>query len=281
MGSGETVMEQSKAVEDLHGLRLMALLHELAREKGQRGTARALGVNRRTVAACMESGEMSWRMREALERGLQSEAGSAGARQRERVEALEQRMEALEEELRGRLEGMRLALESGVKAMRGEQAETVRGLERRLAKVEARQGGQGDAGPAEAAGAVGRPAARTASRREYPDLVTVGPEPGEEDVYGGAMPLIVEWRKVRDEFAAARERLARVVAEERMRELEIEMIEKRRLTLPPSTWLWDESRRRDEVRLREQTLARVRVERARAQVRRWLRRVLTLGLWWE
>ena len=34
----------------------------------------------------MKTGRLSWRVREALERGLQSGAGSAAARQRERKE---------------------------------------------------------------------------------------------------------------------------------------------------------------------------------------------------
>ena len=36
----------------------------------------------------MKTGRLSWRVREALERGLQSEAGSTAARQRERNDAL-------------------------------------------------------------------------------------------------------------------------------------------------------------------------------------------------
>ena len=278
MESSETVVEQSKSVEDIHGLRLMALLHDLVRERGQRGTARVLGIDHRTVAACMESGELTWRMREALERGLQSGAGPAVARQRERAEASEQRMEALAEELRGGLEEVRGVVEARLKTLEEEHARVLRGLERRLVALESQRG---EAGAAEAAGAVRRSAASAAFRREYPDLVTADAEPGEEDVYGDAMPLIVEWRRVREELAAARERLARAVAEERMRELEIEMIVERRLTLPPAGWPWDESRRRDEVWLRERALNRARVERARAQARQWLRRMLTLGLWWE
>ena len=43
----------------------------------RRGAAGVLGIDRRTVAACMDGRGMSWRMREALERGLQEGAGSA------------------------------------------------------------------------------------------------------------------------------------------------------------------------------------------------------------
>ena len=88
MRQGEPVIEESRAVEDVHHLRLMALLHELVREKGNRGAASALGLDPRTVASCMKTGRLSWRVREALEQGLQSGAGSAAARQRERNDAL-------------------------------------------------------------------------------------------------------------------------------------------------------------------------------------------------
>ena len=62
--------------EELHPDRLMALLHDLVKKHGgRRGAARVLGIDRRTVAACMDGRGMSWRMREALERGLQESGG--------------------------------------------------------------------------------------------------------------------------------------------------------------------------------------------------------------
>ena len=84
MRKAEPVIEESRSVEDLHHLRLMALLHELVRKKGNRGAASALGIDPRTVASCMKTGRLPWRVREALEQGLQSGEGSAAARQRER-----------------------------------------------------------------------------------------------------------------------------------------------------------------------------------------------------
>ena len=279
MTGEELLLEASRSLESLRDLRLRALLRDLVSDEGRVGAAELLGVSYRTLVRAVESDELSGRMSDALERHLLLGGGSAAARQRERVEVLEQRMEALERKGQGGLDEVRGAVEAGFKALREEHVQAVRGLERQLAKLENRRG---DAGAAEAVNAAERPAARAVPRRrEYPDLVTLEPEPGEEDVYGDAMPLIADWRKVRDARRAAKGRLAHAVAEERMRELELEMIGERRLTLPPSTWPWDESRRRDEVWLRERALDRVRVERARAQVRRWLRRVLTLGLWWE
>ena len=65
----EPVIEDSRSVEDVHHLRLMALLHELVRVKGNKGTAAALGIDPRTVASCIKTGRLSWRVREALEQG--------------------------------------------------------------------------------------------------------------------------------------------------------------------------------------------------------------------
>ena len=64
-------------VEDLHELRLTALLHQLVRRLGHKGAARDLGVNPRTVAASVKQG-MSRRVRDALERMLVDRDGEAG-----------------------------------------------------------------------------------------------------------------------------------------------------------------------------------------------------------
>ena len=67
----EKVITGSEGEEEEHVQRLMALLHELVRRKGGRkGAARALGIDRRTVGACMDGGGLTWRLREALERAL-------------------------------------------------------------------------------------------------------------------------------------------------------------------------------------------------------------------
>ena len=110
-------------------------------------------------------------------------------------------------------------------------------------------------------------------------MVTLDPEPGEDKVYGDSTPLVAEWRKLRAEFLGAADGLSRALAEERMLELEIELIGERELTLPPRTYPWDGSDRRDEVWRRTQTLEQVRVRRARVELWMRIRKVLTLGRW--
>ena len=106
--------------EELHHDRLMALLHDLVRKHGgRRGAAGVLGIDRRTVAACMDGRGMSWRMREALER---------------RVEALE----------KGLQEGLD-AVRDGVEKLREDEARRWESLERRLSRREAPRESAGSA----------------------------------------------------------------------------------------------------------------------------------------
>ena len=121
----------------------------------------------------------------------------------------------------------------------------------------------------------------TSPRRAYPQLVTLEPGAGEELVYGEATPLIAEWRRVRVEHVEGKDRVTRATAWQRMRELELALIGEHELTLPPATYPWDRLDRRDELRRRQQSLADARAERRQALFWLWLRRVVTLGLWWS
>ena len=173
MRQTEPVIEDSGSVEDVHHLRLMALLHELVREKGNRGAASALGIDPRTVASCMKTGRLSWRVREALEQGLQSGAGSAAARQRERNDAVEGRGRGDE----GRSRPKRIA------AAAQERSEACgRSMQGRCGKSGGwrRSSSRRSEARVEAAPRVGDPGAGTGRG---------------DQVYGDATPVIVEWRR--------------------------------------------------------------------------------------
>ena len=119
-----TVADEGEVEEEERHDRLMALLHELVRKHGgRRGAAKALGIDRRTVAACMDGRGMSWRMREALERGLQDGAARAADRRRKRDDALGLRVEALERELHEGLD----AVGDGIEKLREEHSQALRG----------------------------------------------------------------------------------------------------------------------------------------------------------
>ena len=234
MKTTEHGIEESKDVENIHHMRLMTLLQELVRDKGFKGAARVLELDQRTVAECARTGQLSRRVRQALERALQEGVGSAAARQRERNDRLESRVEALEKG--------REAHEKGYDALGKELRRRMAAVEGRveaLKSSEAQGTGAGHAGagpsPSEsgAPDAGRKPSSRPGVRREYPDLVTREPEEDDEEVFGDAWPLIVEWRALKDAHPNDGKSLAWLAAEERLRTVELALLEDHGMTLPP------------------------------------------------
>ena len=269
MKQGADITEQGSNAEDPYELRLMSLLQDLVKDKARRGAARALGVDHRIVAASIEEGRLSKRVRGALEFAILTGADPEAASQRERVKALEERMVSLKERAEADHAELCRVVWEGIAGLREDFSQAIRQIEERLAAPESGLENQAT---------LEKPRVKQA-RRRYPEFLTLEPEPGEDQIYGDATPLIVEWRQVMTEFRGAKTKLSKVVAEERLLELEIEMIDKRGLTLPHRTYHWNSSERRNEVRRMQQVLEEGRVDRARALLRLWLRRVLTLGLW--
>ena len=280
MNEEELYPDESRSLEDLRHMRLTALLRDMIEGYGKVRAAEFLGVNYRTLDRAEESGQLTRRMADALEKHLLLGGGSAAAQQWESIRALEKRVEALDEKLGDGLQDLRGVIDSIIDGFREEQAQGMRRLERRLAALESARddGGSSEEDPKGMEETGAQPSVKPAWR-PYRDVVTQEPEPGEEQVYGDAAPLIVEWRGVSAEFMDAGDALSKAVAEERLRELEIRLIEDHKLTLPPSTYPWDSFDRRSNLWTRKEALSRARVERARAEFRRWLRRVLTLRLW--
>ena len=281
MNEQEFYPESSWSLDSLRHMRhmrRMALLRDMIEAEGKVQTAAALGVNYRTLVRHEETGRLTDRMSDALERHLLLGGGSAAAQQRDRVDALVERVSALERELRGGLE----AGVGEVKAFREEHARSMRHVERRLVRLEA---GRSESETPSPTGAETEPTKRRYVRpRTYPQLMTLEAEPDEAEpdedlVYGDATPVIVEWRRVRAEFLKTGTTLDRTEVQEPMLEMEIALVGEHELTLPPASFPWDQFDRRDKVWELTQDLKRVRAERNRALLRRWLRRVLTFGLW--
>ena len=114
MKTTEHGIENSRDVENIHHMRLMALLQELVREKGYKGAARVLEIDPQTVTNSAKTGQLTRRVRDALERALQEGVGSAAERQRRRNEKLEGRLDKLE----GQVKELRETLQSDVKRLR-------------------------------------------------------------------------------------------------------------------------------------------------------------------
>ena len=226
MKTTEHGIEDSKDIENMHHMRLMTLLQELVRDKGFKGAARVLELDQRTVAECARTGQLSRRVRQALERALQEGVGSAAARQRERNDRLESR-------------------------------------------VSRSESGASDAGR--------KPSSTTRERREYPDLVTLEPAPEDEEVFGDAWPLIVEWRGLKDAHPNDGRGLAWLAEEERLRVVELALLEDHGMTLPPEKRPLRGFDRDGQINWRRTALFDTR----RAIRKRELLNRLSLGLLWR
>ena len=257
-------MQKSRNVADVHHLRLMSLLSELVDERGNKGAARVLGLDRRTVAVSLRGGVLSPRVRQALERALVEGDG-------EDRDALGRRVEALEREVREAVEGIR----DEVEALSKEHSLTVRLVERLFGHRDAPRSGGSDA-----VASPGRRGAGADNRRKYPELVTREPAADDEQVYGEAWPLVDEWRtlELRREVGT---KLDRARTRERIMALEIAMIDDHHLTLPPASSPMHPDDKRDYLGWRRRALDDLRWERAKYEMLGKIRRILTIGLWRE
>ena len=280
MEARKPVFGKSKSVEDMQHVRLMALLQELEREHGRKGAADVLGLDHRTLSASLDEGVLSRRVKSALEEALQEGVGSAADRQRERNDGLEKRLEALEGVVEEQGKEMRVGLraaEDGIRARREETAQALRRLEEGLAQPQTNGSAQGPAPLPRAAQLKGR----TTLRREFPDLVTREPADDDEEVFGDAWPLIVEWRQMKDTHPNRGRGLSWLAAEERRLVVELALLEEHGMTLPPETYPLRGFAREGQTNWRRTALYDTRRARARRELLQWVRRVLTLGLWWK
>ena len=269
MKTREAVFEKSRSIEDLDHMRLMVLLKELVRDKGVREAAEALGVDHRTLTLSLVRGKLSRRMRVTMEKALLEGGGSPAVEQRERNDALEDRLEIVEKGVAALGKDLSKGLASvqgDVKAFRGELDQVTR----RLARLEAGKGAQDDSNAGD--GTDGSPPLR----REHPDLVTLEPAEDDGEVFGKAWPLIAEWRELKSTHPNEGKSLSWLATEEKVLTLELELLEEHDMTLPPEKQpLWGFARK-GQITWRRTALSDTRRARAR---REFLRRVLTLGLW--
>ena len=208
--------------------------------------------------------------------------GSSAARHRKRHDALESRVEKLAKELHEGLD----AVKSEVKTLGEEQGRALAMIEGKLTRLEttreskavptAAPDATGDA--PEKAPATGKPSARARyPKRLYPDLVTKEPAPDDEEVFGAAWPLIEEWREIwKAGHVGTGKGLAWLETEERVRSLEVALLEEYGMTLPPEEQPLHGLYRSSQLNWRRDTLVDVR----RALAWRYLlRKALTCGLW--
>ncbi len=280
-------MERSRNVEDLHHLRLMALLHELVRERDLKGAAEALGLDPRTLSASMERGALSGLAQVALERWLLAEGDREAAKSREEVRELAGRMDGVERRVDGLAgevgqavaEVQRVAEEAGGNDT-GARARELQRLERRMDRLEsAGRVGAGRVGGAPASGPGGNARMGNAQRRPHIDLVTRDSAADDEEVFGDVWPLIQEWRDLWNDHPDRGRGLRWLDTEARILELELAMLEEHGLTLPPETEPLRGLERNAQLGWRRRALAVTEKKLARRRALRRLRRLITLGLW--
>ena len=281
MAAEQPGIDRSRSIEDLHHLRLMALLDEQVRDKGARKAAQDLGVDHRTLASSLESGKLSRRMRGALDRALLAGEGSPAREQKERNDELAGRLDVVEEKVEelgnGVSKGL-AAVQGEVQALRNEQDQSLRRVEGRLDRVE---GGGVSGGSAPGSGDGGNTAQRPAPRlrREFPELATVDPADDDEAVFGEAWGLIQEWRGLKDSHPNRGRGLDWLRVEERLLAVELALLEEHGLTLPPETYPLKGLDRSGQVNWRRKALEDTQKARKRRELLLGLRKMLTLGRW--
>ena len=279
MNHGDLTAKGAPSLESVHDVKLEALLHDLLKKEGRLRAARTLGVNYKTIARSIDSGRLSVHLREALmtrlleQGGLATDESEDGRPPERTVEEFLEEVEGARNELLQRLqelEGRLVHMEKDSSRLAASPSDDVAGRS------------QGKGVPAAPANGKGQPSgsqARSMFRTTSPSVITMEPQPGDEKVFGDAWPLVDEWRRLRESHLFQGKGLAWLEDEERLRELEIELVGEHGLTMPPDTNPWDSLSRRTQVRWRTQTLERVHRERVLAQSRRRIRQILTLGVW--
>ena len=265
----ETLASSSGDVdaEKLRRLRLTGFLRELVREEGRVEAAELLGVAYRTVVRAEESGEITGRMGDALERLLGTGDDPEVARLWERVDALEGGVEALAKELRDGLGEIRAAVAGNAESQGQGQAQD--------GKPDAGAGRSETRAAPPVAGL--RPKKPFTERRLDPQVVTEEAADDDEAAFGPAWPLIVEWRGLKDSHPNQGKGLSWLVAEERLMEVEVALLEDHGLTLPPEKQPLRGFGRKGQTTHRWEALADTRVALRKRKLLRWVRRSSPCG----
>ena len=109
--------------------------------------------------------------------------------------------------------------------------------------------------------------------------MTLEAEPDDDLVFGNAWPLIVDWRGLKDTHPDRGSSLSWLATEGRFLSVELALLEEHGMTLPPETHPLRGLDRNAQLKWRRTALYDTRRTRAKRELLRWVRRVLTLGLW--
>ncbi len=296
------------SVDDPRGFMLMAVLQESVRSRGERATAKWLGVDRRTLLACLEQGELTLKVRAALDKQVSREANADVVVIREELEAQGTRID----ELAKRIESFGTdfeRLETMIKAVRQESAKELRNLGRRVERLERRRSsaigvptGPGTSGatgrsPRGEGGGSSNPLAPGQDDlrievpeqptkpwfppRDHKEIVTVEAANDDSYVYGKAWPLVREWRMLQRDHPLTGNTLSWMERQERLLVVEMALLDEHKLTLPPDTQPIDDFWRTHIMNWRRNDIEDIRRRICRRKLFRWIRRLATFGAWWD
>ena len=274
-------------LESLHEVRLAVLLRDVVKQKGRMEAARTLRINYKTLAAALQSGKLTPRLCDALERLLMIRELAALEEVRESVNGLSKQVkevERLELDLQGVVKELRQEIGDEICSVTKKQALEFERLSTRLSRLEVpRDPGPGPAPTLQGTGMTWpRGSQQSQSFRDTaPTLVNLEQQASDEAVFGHAWPSVKEWRELRASHPFKGKGVEWLEEEIHLRKLEIVLIGEHELTLPPETYPWDSLGRKTQVEWRRRTLVRLEKERFRAGIKRRLRRLLTLKRWRE
>ena len=248
--------------------RLRGFLRELVREEGRMEAAELLGVAYRTLVKAEESGEITGRMGDALERLASAGDDPEVTRLKESVGKVEERTAAVEAAVEALAQQLRDGLDE-LRAGVGGNAESKDHGEKKADDAAAKEAGRSEAGAAPPVAGL-RPKKPFRERRKEPEVVTVEPADDDREVYGNAWPLIKEWRNLRAGHPNEGKSLSWLRTHERLLVLELAMLEEHGLTLPPEKQALRGFGRRGQTTWRWTALADTRRSLARRELLRWV-----------
>ena len=248
--------------------RLRGFLRELVREEGRMEAAELLGVAYRTLVKAEESGEITGRMGDALERLASAGDNPEVTRLKESVGGLEKRMAALETGMESLAKELRDGLDE-IRAGVGGNAEPKDHSDERADDAGGEETGKLETEDAPPVAGL-RPKKPYRERRKEPEVVTVEPAEDDREVYGDAWPLIEEWRSLRANHPNQGKSLSWLRRYERLLALELAMLEEHGLTLPPEKEALRGFGRRGQTSWRWTALFDTRKSIARRELLRWV-----------
>ena len=115
--------------------------------------------------------------------------------------------------------------------------------------------------------------------RKFPDLLTLEPVEEDEEVFGDAWPLVVEWRELKAVHPNQGGGYEWLCNEERLLAMELKLLEEHGMTLPPEKQPLRDFARDGQTNWRRKALSDTRRALRQRESLRKVLRVCTFGRW--